>query len=61
MRVVDVSDPAKPREFAYFVPHAPPGKKSIQMNDILVDKNGLIYASDRFGGGLYIFELTGRN
>ena len=23
--------------------------------------DGLIYASDRFAGGLYIFELTGRD
>ena len=42
------------------MPEAPPGKKSIQLNDLLVDQNGLIYVSDRFGGGLYIFELTNR-
>jgi hypothetical protein len=61
VRVLDVSDAANPREIAYFVPEAPVGRKSIQMNDILVGPNGLIYASDRFAGGLYIFELTGRD
>jgi hypothetical protein len=60
VRVVDVSDATNPREIAYFVPDAPPGRKSIQMNDILVGADGLIYASDRYTGGLYIFELTGR-
>jgi hypothetical protein len=61
VRVYDVKDAVNPREVAHFIPEAPPGCKSIQMNDILVDKDGLIYASDRFGGGLYIFELTGRD
>ena len=60
VRVLDVTDAASPREIAYFVPEAPPGRKSIQLNDILVDQNGLIYVSDRYAGGLYIFELTGR-
>jgi hypothetical protein len=60
VRVIDVSKPRAPREVAYFVPEAPPGKRSIQLNDLIVDKDGLIYVSDRFGGGLYIFELTGR-
>ena len=60
IRVLDVSDATTPREIAYFVPEAPPGKRSIQLNDLIVDRDGLIYVSDRFGGGLYIFELTGR-
>jgi hypothetical protein len=60
VRVLDVSDATAPREIAYFVPEAPPGRSSIQMNDILVGEDGLIYASDRYAGGLYIFEMTGR-
>jgi hypothetical protein len=60
IRVLDVTDAAAPREIAYFVPEAPPGKRSIQLNDLIVGQDGLIYVSDRFGGGLYIFELTGR-
>ena len=58
---VDVSVAEHPREIAYFVPEAPQGRASIQINDLIVDQNGLIYASDRFAGGLYIFELTGRD
>jgi len=57
VRVVDITDPRRPTEIAYYVPAAPPGQRSIQMNDILVDATGLIYASDRHAGGLYILEL----
>jgi hypothetical protein len=59
IRVVNISDPTKPREVAYFVPEAPPGRSSIQFNDLLVDADGLIYVTDRFTGGLYILERTG--
>ena len=41
------------------MPEAPPGRSSIQFNDILVGANGLVYATDRFTGGLYILERTG--
>ena len=57
--MVDISDPLKPREVAYYVPEAPPGRKSIQFNDILVGPDGLVYVTDRFAGGLYILERTG--
>jgi hypothetical protein len=40
------------------VPEAPPGRSSIQFNDVLVGSDGLVYASDRFTGGLYIMERT---
>ena len=30
---------------------------TIQINDVYVDENGLIYANDRFAGGLYIDSL----
>jgi len=59
LRVVDISDAARPSEVAYFVPDAPPRRKSIQFNDVLVASNGLIYVTDRFTGGLYILERTG--
>jgi hypothetical protein len=29
------------------------------MNHAIVDENGLIYANDRFTGGLYILRYTG--
>ena len=43
------------------VPAAPPGNPAgtIQINDVYVDEKGIIYANDRFTGGLYILEYTG--
>ena len=32
-------------------------KGSIQINDVWVDENRLIYTVDRFAGGLYILEM----
>ena len=59
LRVVDIADAARPREVAYYVPEAPPGRPSIQFNDVLVAADGLVYVTDRFTGGLYILERTG--
>ena len=59
LRVVDISDATKPHEVAYFVPDAPPGRSSIQFNDLLVTADGLVYVTDRFAGGMYIVERTG--
>ena len=58
LRVMDVADPRAPREIAYFVPEAPPGRSSIQFNDVLVGADGLVYVTDRYTGGLYILERT---
>ena len=30
-----------------------------QINDVYVDEKGLIYAADRYSGGVYILEYTG--
>jgi hypothetical protein len=61
VRVYSIADPARPVEIGHFVPMAPPRNPSgsIQINDVYVDENGLIYANDRFTGGLYILEYTG--
>lgn len=60
VRVYDVSNPFHPDEVGYYVPSAPPESRvgAIQMNDVYVDENRVIYAIDRISGGLYILELT---
>ena len=49
-----------PRRPAYFVPEAPRGSRAgaAQINDVFVDERGVIYAVDRFAGGLYVLEMT---
>ena len=32
--------------------------KAAMINDVYVDENRLVYAVDRFAGGLYVLELT---
>jgi hypothetical protein len=60
LRAFDISNPYQPREAAYFVPGAPKLAPSgaIQINDVWVDERGLVYAVDRFVGGLYILEMN---
>ena len=61
VRVHDVSkNPFHPDEVGYYIPPTPPGSRldAIQMNDVYVDENRLIYAIDRISGGVYILELT---
>jgi hypothetical protein len=57
IRVLDVADPTNPTEIAWYVPDPPPGRETIQLNDVLVGSNGLVYVTDRYSGGLYILEL----
>jgi hypothetical protein len=61
VRAYSIADPSQPTEIGYVIPKAPPGNamKTIQMNDVYVDEKGLIYANDRFSGGLYIIKYTG--
>ena len=60
--VVGVPDaPPHIEEIGFYIPAAPsknPAGTS-QMNHAIVDENGLIYANDRFTGGLYILRYTG--
>jgi hypothetical protein len=58
VRAYDVSNPADPREIAYYVPEAPPNSEvgTIQINDVYVDDRGVIFAGDRFTGGLYVLR-----
>ena len=48
-------------EIGHYIPAPPPGTpvRSAQINHAIVDEHGLIYANDRFTGGLYILRYTG--
>jgi hypothetical protein len=56
VRVYDLDDPAHPLEVADWVPEAPPGQAAPQLNDLYVEESGLVWATDRIGGGLYALE-----
>ncbi|OZM77110.1 hypothetical protein CFP66_37650 [Pseudonocardia sp. MH-G8] len=56
LRVIDVSDPAAPAEVGYYVPRPAPGATAIQLNDLTVTEDGLVFVTDRSGGGLYILR-----
>jgi hypothetical protein len=59
VRAYDVRNPFQPQEVAAFVPPAPPGSKvgAIQINDVYVTSDGIVYAADRSCGGLYILQF----
>jgi hypothetical protein len=60
LRIYSIQNPREPKEIAYFAPKVPGNKGgAIQMNDLIVGKDDLIYANDRFTGGLYILKYTG--
>jgi hypothetical protein len=56
VRVYDLADPARPDEIAHWIPQPPPGQPVAQLNDLFVDGEGLIWVTDRIGGGLYVLE-----
>lgn len=58
LRVVDISDPSRPFEDAFFMPEPRLGQPSPQTNDVDVDDRGLVYLLDR-NCGLDILEFNG--
>ena len=50
LRVVDIADPAAPREVAHFIPEPVSGQVAPQTNDVDVDARGLVYIVDRMIG-----------
>ena len=57
LRVYDVTDSLNPVEIAWYIPDPSPGQSAIQLNDVYVAEDGLVYVTDRVGGGLYVLEL----
>ncbi|HTH97302.1 MAG TPA: hypothetical protein VL574_07770, partial [Stellaceae bacterium] len=62
VRIVSIRNPANPVEIAYLIPAPPPANAThaIEINDVLVDDRGVIYANDRLEGGLYVLKYTGK-
>jgi hypothetical protein len=59
LRIVDIADPAAPREVGHYIPEPPAGQSSPQSNDVDVDARGLIYLLDR-NQGLDVLEYLPR-
>ena len=59
VRAYDIRDPLEPKEVAAYVPPAPEGSPvgAAQINDVLVDDRGVVFAVDRHSGGLYCLEM----
>jgi hypothetical protein len=57
VRALDIRDPYKPKEIAYFVPDS--GGRTVTTNNVEVDDRGYIYIVDRHGLGLHILQLAG--
>jgi hypothetical protein len=63
LRVYDIRDPRQPKEIAYFVPADPktrnglkPSQLVAQSEDVIVDRRGFIYLSDK-NHGIHILRL----
>ena len=54
VRVLDIRDPSRPVEVAYFIPEG-----DVLTNNVEVDERGYVYIVDRGSLGLHILELTG--
>ncbi|GAB3996302.1 LVIVD repeat-containing protein [Nocardioides marmoraquaticus] len=65
LRVFDVSEPRQPREVAWFLPPDPTrrygplpnGDLVVQSEDVLVDRRGFIYVTDK-NQGLWVLRMT---
>jgi hypothetical protein len=60
LRIIDWSNPFKPKEVGHYIPAGTKERCCPQSNDVQVDRDtGLIYMADRWGLGLHILEYTG--
>jgi len=59
VRVYDLWDPSRPREVAHWISETPAGQAAPQANDLFVDRDGLIWVTDRLRGGLFVLEAEG--
>ena len=53
LRVYDLAEPTSPVEIAHWIPECPPGQQAVQINDVWVGEDLVVYATDRVHGGVY--------
>jgi hypothetical protein len=58
LRIIDLADPERPREVAYFIPEPGTGKTAPATNDVAMDDRGLLYITDK-ATAFDVIEFTG--
>ena len=58
LRIIDINDPANPKEKGYIVPKPGNGQAAPLTNDVAMDDRGLIYFTDK-ACGLDVIEFRG--
>ena len=58
LRIMDISDPAHPKERGYFIPKPGDGVKAPLTNDVYQDERGLLFVTDK-ERGMDVIEFTG--
>ncbi len=59
LRVFDTTDPISPTEIGHWIPECPTGQQAVQINDVWVGEDLLVFATDRVNGGVYALEPVG--
>src|SRR5262249_15115004 len=59
LRIIDISDPANPKERGYFIPKPGDGVKAPLTNDVYKDDRGLLFVTDN-ERGMDVIEFTGK-
>jgi len=50
LRIIDISDPANPKERGYFIPKPGDGVKAPLTNDVYKDDRGVLFVTDKERG-----------
>ena len=58
LRILDINDPANPKERGYFIPKPGTGAPAPLTNDIYKDDRGLLFVTDK-KRGLDVIEFKG--